>query len=70
MVTVSAILLIPILVMVYDIFFVSAKDEMLLQTKQERLETIVKTTVRGLDNYLIDLPQNEEFTLSHETLGC
>ncbi len=49
MVTISVILLIPILVMVYDIFFSGAKDEMLLTAKEERLGTIVKTTVRELD---------------------
>lgn len=52
MLTVSAILLIPILVMVYDIFFAGAKDEMLLKTKEERLGTMVKTTVNGLDDFL------------------
>ncbi len=52
MFTVSAILLIPILVMTYDIFFSSAKDEMLLQTKQERLGTMVNATVQGLTEVL------------------
>lgn len=52
MVLVSAILLIPILVMVYDIFFSGAKDEMLLKTKEERLGTMVKTTVNVLDKQL------------------
>ncbi|MEG6521653.1 ATP-binding protein [Desulfotomaculum sp. 1211_IL3151] len=52
MVLVSAILLIPILVMVYDIFFSGAKDEMLLKTKEERLGTIVKATVSSLDKHL------------------
>ncbi|WP_048818172.1 ATP-binding protein [Desulforamulus hydrothermalis] len=52
MVTVSAILLIPILVMVYDIFFAGAKDEMLLKTKEERLGTMVKATVRELNSFL------------------
>ncbi|GAB6180650.1 hypothetical protein JCM14036_19690 [Desulfotomaculum defluvii] len=52
MVLVSAILLIPILVMTYDIFFSSAKDEMLLKTKEERLGTMVNTTVRDLNKQL------------------
>ncbi|ABO50518.1 integral membrane sensor signal transduction histidine kinase [Desulforamulus reducens MI-1] len=56
MVLVSAILLIPILVMVYDIFFSGAKDEMLLKTKEERLGTMVKATVRDLNSYLNKLP--------------
>jgi len=52
MITVSAILLIPILVMMYDIFFSSAKDEMLLKTKEERLGTMVNATVQGLTEVL------------------
>ncbi|SDH69439.1 ATP-binding protein [Desulfosporosinus hippei] len=48
MFVVSAILLIPILVMMYDIFFSGAKDEMLLTTKEERLGTMVNATVQGL----------------------
>lgn len=48
MVTFSAIMLIPILVMVYDIFFSGVKDEILLKTKEERLGTIVSTAVQGL----------------------
>ncbi len=52
MVTVSAILLIPILVMTYDIFFSGAKDEMLLKTKEERLGTMVNATVQGLTEVL------------------
>lgn len=52
MFTVSAILLIPILVMTYDIFFSSAKDEMLLKTKEERLGTMVNATVQGLSEEL------------------
>lgn len=52
MFTVSAILLIPILVLTYDIFFSSTKDEMLLKTKEERLGTIVKATVQGLAEVL------------------
>jgi len=62
MVTVSAILLIPILVMVYDIFFSGAKDEMLLKTKEERLGTMVKATVRELNHYLDQAQQD-----GHET---
>ncbi|TGE35067.1 two-component sensor histidine kinase [Desulfosporosinus fructosivorans] len=52
MVTVAAILLIPILVMTYDIFFSGAKDEMLLKTKEERLGTMVNATVQGLSEVL------------------
>ena len=52
MFTVSAILLIPILVMMYDIFFSGAKDEMLLKTKEERLGTMVNATVQGLTEVL------------------
>ena len=52
MFTVSAILLIPILVMMYDIFFSGAKDEMILKTKEERLGTIVNATVQGLTEVL------------------
>ncbi|GAB6152172.1 hypothetical protein JCM17380_09220 [Desulfosporosinus burensis] len=52
MITVSAILLIPILVMMYDIFFSGAKDEMLLKTKEERLGTMVNATVQGLTEVL------------------
>lgn len=65
MVTVSAILLIPILVMMYDIFFSGAKDEMLLKTKEERLGTMVSATVQGLTE---DLDRsNVEFN-SHLTV--
>ncbi|MEW6065255.1 histidine kinase [Desulforamulus profundi] len=63
MVTVSAILLIPILVMVYDIFFSGAKDEILLKTKEERLGTMVKTTVRELNEYL-NQAQGDRFAAS------
>ncbi|WP_003544474.1 ATP-binding protein [Desulfotomaculum nigrificans] len=52
MLTVSALILIPVLVMIYDIFFASAKDEMLLKTKEERLGTMVQTTVKGLNDVL------------------
>jgi len=52
MFTVSAILLIPILVMTYDIFFSGAKDEMLLKTKEERLGTMVNATVQSLTEVL------------------
>lgn len=52
MFTVSAILLIPILVMMYDIFFSGTKDEMLLKTKEERLGTMVNVTVQGLTEVL------------------
>jgi len=52
MFTVLAILLIPILVMMYDIFFSGAKDEMLLQAKQDRLGTMVNATVQGLTEVL------------------
>ncbi|EHQ88851.1 ATP-binding protein [Desulfosporosinus youngiae] len=48
MFTVAAILLIPILVMMYDIVFSGAKDEMLLKTKEERLGTMVNATVQSL----------------------
>lgn len=56
MVTVSAILLIPILVMIYDIFFSGTKDEMLLEAKEERLGTMVKATVRELNSHLNQMP--------------
>jgi len=59
MFTVSAIMLIPILVMMYDIFFSGAKDEMLLKTKEERLGTMVNATVQGLTEVLDR--SNEEF---------
>ncbi|HBV89317.1 MAG TPA: two-component sensor histidine kinase [Desulfosporosinus sp.] len=52
MFTVAAILLIPILVMMYDIFFSGAKDEMLLKTKEERLGTMVNATVQSLTEVL------------------
>ncbi|MBC2725845.1 ATP-binding protein [Desulfosporosinus sp.] len=52
MFTVTAILLIPILVMMYDIFFSGAKDEMLLKTKEERLGTMVNATVQSLTEVL------------------
>ncbi|AET67682.1 signal transduction histidine kinase, nitrogen specific [Desulfosporosinus orientis DSM 765] len=52
MVTFSAIMLIPILVMVYDIFFSGVKDEMLLKTKEERLGTMVNATIQGLNESL------------------
>ena len=58
MITMSAILLIPILVMVYDIFFSGAKDEMLLKTKEERLGTMVKTTARELNDVLLQAEQD------------
>jgi len=64
MFTVSAILLIPILVMMYDIFFSGAKDEMLLKTKEERLGTMVNATVQGLTEVLdqSNLEYNSPFT--------
>lgn len=52
MFTVAAIMLIPILVMIYDIFFSGVKDEMLLKTKEERLGTMVNATVQGLTEVL------------------
>lgn len=59
MVTISAILLIPILVMIYDIFFSSTKDEMLLKAKEERLGTMVKSTIHELDHYLNQIPDEQ-----------
>ena len=58
MITIFAILLIPILVMVYDIFFSGAKDEMLLKTKEERLKTMVNTTAHELSDVLIETDKN------------
>lgn len=65
MITVSAILLIPILVMVYDIFFSGAKDEMLLKTKEERLKTMVETTARELNKVLLQNEQERLFASSN-----
>lgn len=58
-ITISAILLIPILVMVYDILFSSTKDEMLLTAKEERLGTMVKSTISELNHYLNQIPDNQ-----------
>lgn len=66
MVTVSAILLIPILVMVYDILFSGAKDEMLLKTKEERLRTMVKATVRELNEDLKQAKEDRLVSSSHD----
>jgi len=52
MFTISAIVLIPILVMMYDISFSGVKDEMLLKTKEERLGTMVNATVQSLTEVL------------------
>ncbi len=69
MFTVTAILLIPILVMMYDIFFSSAKDEMLLKTKEERLGTIVNTTVMGLTEVMDSSKIDYSFPLTSENLN-
>ncbi|AEG60115.1 ATP-binding protein [Desulforamulus ruminis] len=63
-ITISVIMLIPILVMIYDIFFVGTKDEMLLKTKEERLGTIVKATVNGLHDFLNEHPQKDTLLTS------
>lgn len=52
LVIVSAILVIPVLVIIYDLFFLSTKDEMLLKTKEERLGTIDQTLVTNISKEL------------------
>lgn len=68
MFTVSAILLIPILVMMYDIFFSGAKDEMLLKTKEERLGTMVNATVQGMTEVL-DRTQEFNYPLTKNDIS-
>lgn len=46
----TAILLIPVLVMLYDIFFASKEDEVLFWTKEERLAIVTQSLVREIDS--------------------
>jgi len=46
---VAAMLLIPVLVMLYDIFFASKEDEVLLKTNQDRLAIVTQNLVREID---------------------
>ncbi|HBP62680.1 MAG TPA: two-component sensor histidine kinase [Desulfosporosinus sp.] len=54
---IAAIMLIPLLALMYDIFFASRTDEVVFLDKEQRLETLIKST-------------NTEFTKNLESLGA
>jgi signal transduction histidine kinase len=57
---IATLLVIPILVMMYDIFFASRSDEALLKEREEKLSSVVETVLipdikKNLNSYLVDV---------------
>lgn len=57
---IATLLVIPVLVMMYDVFFASRSDEVLLKEREEKLSSIVETMLipdikKNLNFYLVDV---------------
>lgn len=55
---VAAILLIPVLMMLYDILFASKEDEVLFYTQKERLAIVTQNLVREIDGFINGNPSD------------